>query len=134
MKGEGVMDTSKLKYAPTHEWVSVNGNMATIGITDHAQKEISDVVFVELPVAGRVLKQKESAMVIESVKAAFDIYAPVSGRVVKVNENLKNQPVLVNKSPYGEGWLFQLECRDLKELDSLMTESEYQGTQAHTKH
>ena len=119
------MDLSKLKYAETHEWVSVSGKVATVGITDHAQKEISDVVFVELPKEGRVVKQKESAMVIESVKAAFDIYAPLSGKVVKINAELKNKPELVNKAPYGEGWLFQLECSDLKELDSLLTLDQY---------
>ena len=118
-------DTAKLKYTPTHEWVSLNGKIATIGITDHAQKEISDVVFVELPKPERLLKQKESAMVIESVKAAFDIYAPVSGKVVKVNDTLKDKPELVNCSPYGEGWLFQMECSDPKEVDLLLTESDY---------
>ena len=76
-------DTSKLKYTPTHEWVSLNGKIATIGITDHAQKEISDVVFVELPKPDRIAKQKESVMVVESVKAAFDIYAPLSGKSSK---------------------------------------------------
>src|SRR3989338_9074143 len=112
------MDTSKLKYAETHEWVSLNGNVATVGISVHAQKEISDVVFVELPKVGRSLKQKESAMVIESVKAAFDIYAPVSGNVTKINDKLKDKPELINQSPYEEGWLFQMECADSKDIDS----------------
>ena len=123
-----MIETSKLKYTPTHEWVSINGKIATIGITDHAQKEISDVVFVELPAAERLLKQKESAMVIESVKAAFDIYAPLSGKVIKANEKLSAKPELVNKSPYEEGWLFQVECSNLKELDSLLTESQYHAS------
>lgn len=124
------MDTSKLKYTQTHEWVSLNGKVATVGITDHAQKEISDVVFVELPKAERTLKQKESAMIIESVKAAFDIYAPISGKVVKVNGALKDKPELVNKSPYGDGWLFQIECSDLKELDSLLSLNQYDQVKA----
>lgn len=124
------MDTSKLKYTQTHEWVSLNGKVATVGITDHAQKEISDVVFVELPKADRVFKQKESAMIIESVKAAFDIYAPISGKVVKVNGALKDKPELVNKSPYGDGWLFQIECSDLKELDSLLSLDQYDQVKA----
>src|SRR5688572_9956134 len=114
-------DTSKLRYTQTHEWTNLAGNIATIGISDHAQKEISDVVFVELPKEGRVIKQKESAMVIESVKAAFDIYAPISGKIIKVNTQLKDKPELVNKSPYGDGWLFQIECSDPKEFDSLLT-------------
>lgn len=122
------MDTSQLKYTPTHEWVSLSGKIATVGITDHAQKEISDVVFVELPKADRIVKQKDSAMVIESVKAAFDIYAPVSGKIVKVNDQLKNKPELVNRSPYEEGWLFQIECSDPKEADALMTKAQYDST------
>ena len=119
------MDTSKLKYTETHEWVSLNGKIATVGITDHAQKEISDVVFVELPQAGRVLKQKDSAMVIESVKAAFDIYAPMSGKVAKVNDSLKDKPETVNKSPYEQGWLYQLECSNPDEFNALLSEAQY---------
>ena len=126
-------DTSKLRYAQTHEWVRLDGNVATVSITDHAQKEISDVVFVDVPKPGAVLKQKQSAMVIESVKAAFDIYAPVSGKVVKVNDQLKDKPELVNRSPYENGWLFQVECSDLKELDSLLAEVQYQDAN-HPKH
>lgn len=120
-----MIDTSKLKYAPTHEWVSLSGNIATVGITDHAQKEISDVVFVELPKLEKTVKQKDGAMVIESVKAAFDIYAPLSGKIVKVNDKLKDSPELVNRSPYESGWLFQIECSDLKELDSLLNQTQY---------
>ena len=122
-------DTSKLKYTPTHEWVDLKGRIATVGITDHAQKEISDVVFIELPKTDRIVKQKESTMVIESVKAAFDIYAPLSGRVIKVNGKLINHPEIVNRSPYEEGWLFEIECSDPKEWDSLLSESRYLQTQ-----
>lgn len=129
-----MVETSKLKYTATHEWVSLNGKIATVGITDHAQKEISDVVFIELPKADRIVKQKESAMVIESVKAAFDIYAPVSGKVIKINNQLKNHPELVNKSPYEQGWLFQLECSDLKEAEALLSESQYLATQGTAHH
>ncbi len=120
-----MIDTSKLKYTATHEWVSLSGKTATVGISDHAQKEISDVVFVELPMVGGAVKQKGGAMVIESVKAAFDIYAPLSGKIVKVNDKLKNSPELVNRSPYEEGWLFQIECSDPAELGSLLTEEQY---------
>ena len=107
--------------------------MARVGITDHAQKEISDVVFVELPSAGKELKQKDSAMVIESVKAAFDIYAPVSGRVLKANDRLKDKPELVNQSPLGEGWLFEIEIKNNAELQSLLTEADY-NSQKHAPH
>ena len=120
-------DSAGLRYLETHEWVRLEGKTATVGISDHAQKEISDVVFVELPKPDRTVKQKESIMVIESVKAAFDIYAPMSGKVVRVNELLKTKPELVNKSPYGDGWLFQVECSDLKEAEVLMDESRYKS-------
>ena len=119
------MDPAKLRYTETHEWVSLNGKTATIGITDHAQKEISDVVFIELPKPDKTVKQKDSVMIIESVKAAFDIYAPLSGKVVKVNEDLKNQPELVNKSPYEKGWLYQLEVSNPGEFDGLLTLDKY---------
>ncbi len=119
------MEPSKLRYTATHEWVSLEGSKARIGITDHAQKEISDIVFVELPQEGKVVKQKDSAMVIESVKAAFDIYSPVSGKIVKVNSTLKEKPETINRAPFGEGWLFEVECSDPKEIGSLMTEDQY---------
>ena len=118
-------DTSKLKYTPTHEWVDLKGRIATVGITDHAQKEISDVVFVELPKAGRELRQKDGAMVIESVKAAFDIYAPLSGKVIEVNSLLKDRPEVVNRSPYAEGWLFKMEISDESQVASLLSEAQY---------
>ncbi len=119
------MDTSKLRYTATHEWVSLEGSKARIGITDHAQKEISDVVFVELPQEGKVVKQKDSAMVIESVKAAFDIYAPIGGKIVKANTALKDKPETINRAPYGDGWLFEMECSNPKEVETLMTEAQY---------
>ena len=125
-----MIDTAKLKYTKTHEWVRVEGALGTVGITDHAQKEISDVVFVELPKEGAVVKARDSVMVIESVKAAFDIYSPVSGRILKVNQALKDQPQLVNDSPFDRGWLFQIECGDLKELDSLLSEDAYKSSQS----
>ena len=118
-------DTSKLKYTQTHEWVKLDGKIATVGITDHAQKEISDIVFVELPVVGKTVKKKDSAMVIESVKAAFDIYAPMSGRIVKVNDTIKDKPEIVNKAPYSDGWLFQIEVSDPGEHATLLSESDY---------
>ena len=128
------MDLSKLRFTETHEWVSLNGNTATVGITDHAQKEISDVVFAELPKVGQVVRQKESAMVIESVKAAFDIYVPVSGKIIAVNEKLKEKPELVNRSPFADGWLFKVECSDVHEFDSLLSEGQYKNMSSQSAH
>ena len=118
-------DTSKLKYLESHEWILVNGKTGTVGISDHAQKEISDIVFIELPKVGRVVKQKESCMVIESVKAAFDIYAPVSGKITEVNSKLSAEPQTVNQSAFEKGWLFKIEISDPKELDKLMDAAAY---------
>ncbi len=115
-----------LKYAKTHEWVQVEGDIATIGITDHAQAELTELVFVELPANGRQLKAGEACAVVESVKTASDIYSPVSGEVLEVNENLADNPGTVNTDAYGEGWLFKLRLADLKELDELMSASGYQ--------
>ncbi len=125
------MDISKLKYTPTHEWVGFAGNVATVGVTDHAQKEISDVVFIELPKIGRLVKAKESVMVVESVKAAFDIYSPLSGKIIKVNEKLIKQPELVNKSPYAEGWFFQMEYSDPQEIQALLSGEQYKPEAHH---
>ena len=127
-------DVSKLKYTESHEWVDLNGKVARVGITDHAQKEISDIVFIELPKLARVLKGKESAMVIESVKAAFDIYAPVSGKIIKINEELSKKPEFVNQSPYEKGWLFEMECADPKEVDLLLTQTQYQNITSTSHH
>ena len=129
-----MVETSKLKFSKTHEWVNLEGQTATIGITDHAQSEISDVVFVELPRVGATVRQFEPACVVESVKAAFDIYAPMSGVVVKVNDALRVSPEFVNQSPYENGWLFQIDVSSARELDSLMTEEQYQGLDKHPTH
>ena len=128
------MDTSKLRYTESHEWVSLNGKTARVGITDHAQKEISDVVFVELPKAGKKVNQKESVMVVESVKAAFDIYAPLSGAITKANDKLQMKPELVNQSPFEEGWLYELECSDVSQFEKLLTEAQYKNTAAKAAH
>src|SRR6267143_5034325 len=97
-----------LKYAKSHEWVRVTGDTAVIGITDHAQHELTDVVFVELPAAGRHVKAGEACAVVESVKTASDIYSPVSGEIIKANQAVVDQPGLVNSEPYGNGWFFQV--------------------------
>lgn len=120
-----MVDAAKLKYLESHEWVRIDGKTATVGISDFAQKEISDIVYIELPKPGRAVKQKESCMVIESVKAAFDIYSPLSGKITEVNTKLSGEPALVNKSPYDKGWLFKLEASNPKELDALMDAATY---------
>ena len=115
-----------LKYAKSHEWVRVAGGVATVGITDHAQHELTDIVFVELPAVGRRLKAGEACAVVESVKTASDIYSPVAGEVVAVNETLATQPGLVNTQPYGDGWFFQIKLAPAFELAALLTPEAYQ--------
>lgn len=117
----------ELKYARSHEWVRVDGATAVVGITDHAQHELTDVVFVELPTVGRRLKAGEACAVVESVKTASDIYAPVSGEVVEVNPALGDNPALVNSAAYGEGWFFKLELADPGELDQLLDAEAYRA-------
>jgi len=114
-----------LKYAKSHEWLRPEGTGATIGITDHAQHELSDVVFVELPVVGRKVNAGESCAVVESVKTASDIYAPVSGEVVAVNTELAEHPELVNSAPYAAGWFFKIQLSQLAEIDRLLTPESY---------
>src|SRR6058998_3024423 len=97
-----------LKYARSHEWVRVSGDLATVGITDHAQQELTDLVFIELPAAGRQLKAGEASAVVESVKTASDIYSPVSGEVVEANKAIADNPALVNSDPYGHGWFYKV--------------------------
>ena len=116
---------SDLKYAKSHEWVRLNGDIATIGITDHAQHELTDVVFVELPAVGRSLKAGETCAVVESVKTASDIYSPVSGEVVAVNSKVVDTPSLVNDQPYDDGWFFQIKVRDVNEASSLLSPADY---------
>src|SRR6185369_14235187 len=116
---------SDLKYAKSHEWVRVAGDVATVGITDHAQHELTDVVFVELPALGRKIKSGEACAVVESVKTASDIYSPVSGEVVKINQAVVDQPALVNTDPYGSGWFFQVKLSQSSELAGLLSPSDY---------
>lgn len=114
-----------LKYAKSHEWARLQGNSATVGITDHAQHELTDVVFVELPQVGRKLKAGEACAVVESVKTASDIYAPVSGEVTEINSAVTANPALVNTSPYGEGWFFKLKTADPAEAGKLLSPDDY---------
>lgn len=119
---------SNLNYTKTHEWVKANGNIARVGITDFAQKELTDIVFVELPKQNTVISAGKECTVIESVKTAADIYAPVSGRVVKINQSVVEAPEIVNNDPYGEGWLFEVEITNSSELNNLLTAEEYKET------
>ncbi len=114
------------KYTTSHEWVRLEGDVATVGITDHAQTALGDVVFVDLPEVGRKVGANEACAVVESVKAASDVYAPLAGRVVEANERLSEDPGLVNRDPAGEGWFYKLEIADAAALDELMDEAGYQ--------
>ena len=114
-----------LKYAKTHEWVRVSGDVATIGITDHAQHELTDVVFVELPQVGKKFKAGEACAVVESVKTASDIYAPLSGEVLETNPALSDNPALVNTAPYAEGWFFKLKISNPAEANNLLNSEAY---------
>jgi glycine cleavage system H protein len=117
------MNPNDLRFTKTHEWIAADG---TVGITDHAQHEITDVVFVELPKAGRVVKAEEPCAAVESVKAAFDIYAPVSGTIAAGNDAVVKNPALVNQSPYENGWLYRLQMDRPADRDKLMTHDQYQ--------
>ncbi len=117
-----------LKYAPTHEWAKAEGTKVRVGITDHAQHEITDVVHVELPAVGKKVTKGQPCAVVESVKAAFDIYAPVSGTVTEININLENKPELVNEASYTDGFFFVIEAADNAELDTLLSPADYAKT------
>ena len=114
------------KFTTSHEWVRLDGDVVTVGITDHAQTALGDVVFVDLPEVGREVAANEACAVVESVKAASDVYAPLAGRVVEANSRLSEDPGLVNRDPAGEGWFYKLEVADAAALDELMDEPAYQ--------
>ena len=122
---------TQCKFAKSHEWAFAAGGVATVGISDYAQKEISDIVFVELPKAGAQVVQGKPCAVIESVKAAADFYAPVSGEVVAANDALADNPALVNQAPHGDGWFFKIKMSRPAELDALMDFATYQRTASH---
>jgi len=117
---------AELKYRTSHEWVRVEDGVATVGITDHAQAAMGDLVYVELPDVGQTVAAGDEAGVVESVKAASDIYAPLSGEIVAINDALEGEPEKVNGDCYGDGWLFKIEIADEAELESLLTADEYQ--------
>ncbi len=114
-----------IKYTEDHEWLKIDGDTATVGITVHAQDALGDVVFVELPAVGTSLAQKDIAGVVESVKAAADVYMPVSGEIIEINQALKNDPSLANSDPLGTGWFFKIRLSDASQLDALMDETTY---------
>jgi len=120
------MIPDELSYTDQHEWAAVEGDIATVGISDYAQKALGDVTFVELPAVGADLVKGNEACAIESVKAAVSIYAPLSGKVTEVNGELKDDPGLVNSEPYGQGWIYRVELSDPGQLDSLMNAARYE--------
>lgn len=119
------MDPQTLKFTKEHEWISVDG---TVGVSDHAQHELGDVVFVELPKTGKEIEQGKDLGVLESVKAVSNIYSPVSGKVIAVNEELTKTPELINQDPYGKGWIAKIEIKDKNELNSLMSIEAYKNS------
>ena len=126
-----MFEEKNCKFAKTHEWAFAEGGVAAVGISDYAQKEISDIVFVELPKAGAQVEQGKPCAVIESVKAAADFYAPVSGEVVAVNDAIVDNPALVNQAPHGDGWFFKIKMSKPAEWAGLMDFAAYQRTATH---
>jgi len=118
---------SHLRYADSHEWINLEGEIGTVGITDHAQHELSDVVFVELPKVGKTVAAKGQIAVVESVKAASDIYSPVAGEVVEVNAALEADPALVNTDPYGKGWIYKIKVANPAEAAALKDAAAYEA-------
>ncbi len=114
-------------FTTDHEWLSVEGGVATVGITDYAQEQLGDLVFVELPDIGKALAKGDTAVVVESVKAASDVYAPVDGEVVEANEALSSDPALVNSAPSGDGWLWKMKLADESQLEGLLDEAGYKA-------
>ncbi|ENU42033.1 glycine cleavage system H protein [Acinetobacter seifertii] len=118
---------SELKYARTHEWVKIEGDLVITGITDHAQDELGDLVYVETPEVGSKVTAGEQAGVVESVKTASDIHAPVSGTVVEVNTDLEDDPDFVNEDPYGKGWIYKIKPNNMADVEKLLTNAEYEA-------
>jgi len=114
-----------LKYTENHEWIKVKGDIAQVGITDHAQEELTDIVFVELPEVGKEIKKGDELCIVESVKSVSEIYAPISGKVSKINDKLEDAPEVINKSPYDDGWLVEIKIADESEKNSLLDADTY---------
>ena len=126
------MDLSRLKFTKTHEWILVEGKKATIGVTDYAQHEMTDIVYAELPKTGQQVEAKQECATLESVKSVFSVYAPVPGRIIEVNEMVVSDPSRINSSPCDDGWLWKMDIKDEKESDSLMNLEQYNDF-IHTK-
>lgn len=120
-----------LKYTEDHEWVRVNGNIAEIGVTDHAQGELGDIVYIDIPDSEATISQGDSFGTIEAVKTVADLFAPVSGKIIEVNSSLNDAPETVNQDPYGAGWIVKLELSNPSELDALMDSAAYQAKLGH---
>ena len=116
-----------LRFTKDHEWVRLDGAIATVGIANHAQEALGDIVFVELPIVGRAVHEAEACAIVESIKAASDVYAPVAGTIVSSNEMIVKDPALVNRDPMGEGWFFRLRLADISAVDNLLDEAAYSG-------
>jgi len=114
-----------LKYTDSHEWLKVEGDTAKVGITDHAQSELTDIVFVELPEVGKEIKKGDEFCVVESVKSVSELYAPVSGKIVNINKDLEDAPEKINESPYDDGWLVEIEVKEKSEINSLLDADSY---------
>lgn len=123
-----------LRYTKTHEWVKVEGDIATVGITDFAQEQLSDIVYVDLGTIGKKVKQGDTFGTIEAVKAVSDLYAPVSGEIISLNEDLKTTPDLVNKEPYGKGWMVKIRITNSAELTNLLAPEDYEELVGKTTH
>lgn len=123
--GEDVRDS--LKYTDTHEWIKIMGDTAIVGITDHAQSELTDIVFVELPAVGKEVKKGDELCVVESVKSVSEIYSPISGKVSKINKSIEEVPETINESPYDEGWLVEIEFDNAAEIEGLLDANSYKN-------
>ena len=119
------MNLDNFKFTKEHEWVNMEGDIGTIGISDFAQKEFGDIVYVELPSVGEKFKKGDACANIESVKAVDDIYTPISGEIIEVNDELDDNPENINKDPYGKGWIFKIKIEDKKEIENLMNNNQY---------
>ena len=126
IEGGGVLIKEDLKYTKEHEWVKVENQIATVGITDYAQGELGDIIFVELPKVGTKVSQMSPFGIIEAVKAVSELFSPVTGEITEVNQRLDKDATIINKDPYGEGWIIQVKIADLKQLDTLLTSEKYQ--------
>lgn len=125
---------SDLKYTKEHEWVKVEGDAVTVGISDFAQHQLTDIVFVELPEQGKKVEQRKNLCTVESVKSVSDVFAPVGGEVCEVNKELGNKPELINKDPYGEGWIAKIKIDDKSQVDKLMSAEEYKKFLSESEH